>query len=89
MPNPVFTFDEANFPASIRDTLLKEGYTAPTPIQAQAWPLALSGKDFVGISRTGSGKTLGVSGVRLLVSVEHWVNWRGGGTLMGMGAWLG
>ena len=28
----------------------------------QAWPIALSGKDFVGIAQTGSGKTLGVSG---------------------------
>ena len=27
----------------------------------QSWPVALSGKDFVGIAQTGSGKTLGVS----------------------------
>jgi ATP-dependent RNA helicase DBP3 len=33
-------------------------FAAPTPIQAQAWPIALSGRDMVGIASTGSGKTL-------------------------------
>ena len=34
------------------------GFTAPTAIQAQGWPMALSGRDVVGIAETGSGKTL-------------------------------
>merc|ERR1719431_469391 len=34
-------------------------YQAPTPIQAQGWPIALSGQNLVGIAKTGSGKTLG------------------------------
>lgn len=29
-----------------------------TPIQAQGWPMALLGRDMIGISATGSGKTL-------------------------------
>jgi superfamily II DNA/RNA helicase len=33
------------------------GYTAPTPIQAQAIPLALEGKDLIGSAQTGTGKT--------------------------------
>lgn len=33
----------------------------PTVIQSVAWPIALSGRDMVGIAKTGSGKTLGVS----------------------------
>jgi len=37
------------------------GFKEPTPIQAQGWPIALSGRDMVGIAMTGSGKTLSVS----------------------------
>ena len=36
-------------------------WVSPTSIQAQGWPMALSGKDVVGIAQTGSGKTLSVS----------------------------
>ena len=34
------------------------GFKAPTPIQSQGWPMALTGRDVVGIAQTGSGKTL-------------------------------
>ncbi len=33
-------------------------FEAPTAIQAQGWPIALTGRDMVGIAETGSGKTL-------------------------------
>ena len=33
-------------------------FTAPSPIQAQSWPIILSGRDMVGTAATGSGKTL-------------------------------
>jgi len=36
-----------------------EGFNAPTAIQSQCWPIALTGRDLVGIAETGSGKTLG------------------------------
>jgi ATP-dependent RNA helicase DDX5/DBP2 len=39
----------------------KQGFAEPTAIQAQGWPIALSGRDMVGIAQTGSGKTLAVS----------------------------
>lgn len=39
--------------------LLKHGFTAPTFIQAQAWPIAFEGRDLVAIASTGSGKTAG------------------------------
>jgi len=40
----------------IKDIALRE-YARPTPIQAQAMPVALSGKDLLGCAETGSGKT--------------------------------
>ena len=37
--------------------LKAEGYTTPTPIQAQAIPHVLAGRDLLGIAQTGTGKT--------------------------------
>ena len=34
-----------------------EGYTEPTPIQQEAIPLALGGRDLIGSAQTGTGKT--------------------------------
>lgn len=46
--------------AYVMEVINKQNWTEPTPIQAQGWPLALSGMDMVGIAQTGSGKTLSV-----------------------------
>ncbi len=37
------------------------GYTAPTPIQTQAIPHVLAGRDLLGIAQTGTGKTAAFS----------------------------
>ncbi|XP_065065490.1 uncharacterized protein LOC135691545 isoform X1 [Rhopilema esculentum] len=58
VPKPVFTFEEAGFPEYVMGEIRKEGFVEPTAIQAQGFSVALSGRDFVGIARTGSGKTL-------------------------------
>lgn len=57
-PKPVETFDEAGFPRYVMDEVKAQGFPAPTAIQSQGWPMALSGRDVVGIAETGSGKTL-------------------------------
>ncbi|XP_065372085.1 ATP-dependent RNA helicase p62 isoform X2 [Calliphora vicina] len=57
--NPIQDFDEAYFPDYVMKEIQRQGYKAPTPIQAQGWPIAMSGHNFVGIAKTGSGKTLG------------------------------
>jgi ATP-dependent RNA helicase DDX5/DBP2 len=59
VPFPHQEFNEANFSPAILNELKKQGFITPTPIQAQGWPIALSGRDLLGIAMTGSGKTLG------------------------------
>lgn len=56
-PKPCQTFDEASFPDYVLSCIKQQGYAAPTPIQAQSWPIALSGRDVIGVAETGSGKT--------------------------------
>lgn len=51
------TFDQLNLIQPILDALKTEGYTTPTPIQAQTIPLLLQGKDVLGCAQTGTGKT--------------------------------
>lgn len=58
VPKPVMTFDEAGFPSYVMNEVKAMGFQAPTAIQSQGWPMALSGRDVVGIAETGSGKTL-------------------------------
>jgi len=55
---PIRTFEEASFPDYILQELLKQGFDKPTPIQSQGWPVALKGRDIIGLAETGSGKTL-------------------------------
>ena len=52
------TFVEASMPEYVLSEVMKQGFDKPTPIQSQGWPMALLGKNMVGISATGSGKTL-------------------------------
>ncbi|QGN17329.1 ATP-dependent RNA helicase DBP2 [Kluyveromyces marxianus] len=58
VPKPIRTFDEAGFPSYVLDEVKQEGFDKPTGIQCQGWPMALSGRDMVGVAATGSGKTL-------------------------------
>lgn len=58
VPRPVTSFDECGFPEYLMTSIRAQGFDAPTPIQCQAWPMALSGRDVVAIAQTGSGKTI-------------------------------
>lgn len=51
------TFKSLNIRSEIVKSLEEDGLTKPTPIQEKAIPLIMSGKDIIGISKTGSGKT--------------------------------
>ncbi|GFS30234.1 probable ATP-dependent RNA helicase DDX17 [Trichonephila inaurata madagascariensis] len=58
VPRPIRDFHEGYFPDAIEKGLHNQNFEKPTPIQAQVLPIALSGRDLVGIAQTGSGKTL-------------------------------
>uniref|UniRef100_A0A667Y230 RNA helicase n=1 Tax=Myripristis murdjan TaxID=586833 RepID=A0A667Y230_9TELE len=66
-PKPVTNFNQAHFPQYVMDVLMQQNFKEPTAIQAQGFPLALSGRDMVGIAQTGSGKTLSY----LLPAIVH------------------
>ena len=51
------TFDDLNLNKPLRNALADLGYVQPTPIQIEAFPVIMSGKDVVGIAQTGTGKT--------------------------------
>ncbi|XP_035232975.1 probable ATP-dependent RNA helicase DDX43 [Stegodyphus dumicola] len=59
IPNPVSTFDHAfqHYPELLVE-LKKQGFTTPSPIQCQAWPIIMKGYDMIGIAQTGTGKTI-------------------------------
>ena len=40
-PKPILSFDEFQFPSSMRNIIHRLGYIRPTPIQSQAWPILL------------------------------------------------
>ncbi|KAH9473522.1 hypothetical protein MJO28_000645 [Puccinia striiformis f. sp. tritici] len=61
IPKPISNFSEAGFPDYIMTEIRNAGFNAPSPIQCQAWPMALSGRDVVAVSATGSGKTIAFS----------------------------
>lgn len=52
------TFENFNLSKQLRTTIEELGFIRPTPIQTEAFPIILSGKDVVGIAQTGTGKTL-------------------------------
>ncbi len=51
------TFADLGLSAKVQQAITAAGYTTPTPIQAQAIPVAMSGRDVLGIAQTGTGKT--------------------------------
>ncbi|CAI2181139.1 15603_t:CDS:10 [Funneliformis geosporum] len=54
---PCISFAHFGFDDALLDVIIKLGYSDPTGIQKQAVPVALSGRDIIGIAKTGSGKT--------------------------------
>jgi ATP-dependent RNA helicase DDX5/DBP2 len=66
-PKPVWKFEQLTLTPEIMNTVTSAGFAGPSPIQSVGWPVALSGRDMVGIAQTGSGKTLAF----VLPSIVH------------------
>ena len=56
-PKPCVAFAHFGFDDELMALIRKSEFSQPTPIQSQAIPVALSGRDIIGIAKTGSGKT--------------------------------
>lgn len=60
LPDPI-RFDSFGLAPEILRALSEQGYEYPTPIQEQAIPVVLQGRDVMGAAQTGTGKTAGFS----------------------------
>jgi ATP-dependent RNA helicase DeaD len=63
------TFDALSISSEVKQAIAEIGFTKPTPIQANAIPVALEGKDVVGLAQTGTGKTVAF-GIPLLEKID-------------------
>ncbi|KAM6911700.1 putative ATP-dependent RNA helicase DDX46 isoform 2-T2 [Lycodopsis pacificus] len=57
-PKPIKTWVQCGVSMKILAAMKRHGYDKPTPIQAQAIPAVMTGRDLIGIAKTGSGKTI-------------------------------
>ena len=70
MSEPTNSFQTLGLPAPILRILKRRGFVEPTEIQSRAIPLALEGKDLIGLAQTGTGKTLAF-GLPIIARMEH------------------
>lgn len=57
-PKPVLKWSQFGLPVPTMNVINSLGYEKPTAIQAQAIPSIMSGRDVIGVAKTGSGKTM-------------------------------
>src|SRR5690625_6698952 len=62
-------FDALDLPEALRSAVDALGFTSPSPIQEQAIPSLLEGRDVIGVAQTGTGKTAAF-GLPLLAAVD-------------------
>jgi ATP-dependent RNA helicase DDX23/PRP28 len=67
VPNPIRNWKESGLPPPLLKAVAASNYQKPTPIQMQAIPTGMQGRDILGVAETGSGKTLAY----LLPLLEH------------------
>jgi len=68
---PAVRFEDFGLSADILRALADQGYIHPTPIQAEAIPIVLQGRDVMGAAQTGTGKTAGFSLPIIQLLLKH------------------
>jgi ATP-dependent RNA helicase DDX46/PRP5 len=58
VPKPVVKWSQCGLPSQSLNVIQQLGYDKPTSIQAQAIPAIMSGRNVIGVAKTGSGKTI-------------------------------
>ena len=58
VPKPITKWSQGGFGAQILDVIRDQKFDTPTSIQSQALPAIMSGRDIIGVAKTGSGKTV-------------------------------
>ncbi|CAN0009673.1 unnamed protein product [Scytosiphon promiscuus] len=71
VPPPIKSFRDMKLPEPMLAALDAKGIKRPTPIQVQGVPVALSGRDMIGIAFTGSGKTVTFSIPLIMLALEE------------------
>ncbi len=73
METPKASFYGLNIAPKLLEIITKLHFVTPTPIQQKAIPIAIEGKDLIGIAQTGTGKTLafGIPLVQLLAQLNQ------------------
>ncbi|KAI9917300.1 hypothetical protein PsorP6_012933 [Peronosclerospora sorghi] len=71
VPPPIKSFEYMRFPRAILDALKAKNIRRPTPIQVQAIPCILAGRDLIGIAFTGSGKTVTFTLPLVMLALEE------------------
>ncbi|MBN8883232.1 MAG: DEAD/DEAH box helicase [Salana multivorans] len=69
MSTPAISFSDLGLPEDLLGAVEALGFTTPTPIQVEAVPVLLSGRDIVGVAQTGTGKTAAF-GLPLLAAID-------------------
>eukprot|EP01117_Protostelium_nocturnum_P009480 TRINITY_DN3379_c0_g1_i2.p1 TRINITY_DN3379_c0_g1~~TRINITY_DN3379_c0_g1_i2.p1 ORF type:complete len:756 (-),score=288.94 TRINITY_DN3379_c0_g1_i2:26-2293(-) len=81
VPRPIQSFKQASFESALSKEIEKQKFENPTSIQKQALPVALSGRDIIGIAKTGSGKTAAFVWPMIVHILDQWELEKGDGPI--------
>lgn len=74
VPSPITSFESSGLREIMQENVKKSGYRKPTPIQKYAIPIVMKGRDLMGCAQTGSGKTVSLILVLIILKLKQiWI----------------